>query len=83
MVRRNELLAELVRKELTMGALAKKLGIAPSSLTRKIKGETDFYRGEIEKISQVLDLSGEDVLRIFFAFRLEKTQAGTRKEGIA
>ena len=68
MFKKNELLAELVRKGITMGELAKKLGMAPSSLTRKTNGDSDFYRGEIEKIIQELDLSGEDVLRIFFAF---------------
>lgn len=68
MFRKNELLAELARKGMSMGALAKELGLAPSSLSRKTNGESDFYRGEIEQIIQVLGLSGEDVLRIFFAF---------------
>ena len=68
MFQKNELLAELARKRLTMGVLAKELGLAPSSLTRKTNGESDFYRGEIERIIQILGLSGEDVLRIFFAF---------------
>lgn len=32
-----------------------------------MNGTSDFYRGEIEKIVRLLNLSGEDVLRIFFA----------------
>lgn len=67
MFQKNELKAEVVRQGLTLDELSNAIGINPASLSRKMSGVSDFYRGEIEKIVQVLHLSGDDVLRIFFA----------------
>jgi len=64
---KNEFMAELVRRELTVKTVAQKAGMNAATLHRKMNGESDFYRGEIEKIIQFLGLSGADVLRIFFA----------------
>jgi len=47
--------------------VAKVLGINHVSLYRKMNGTSDFYRWEIEKIIRLFNLSGDDVLRIFFA----------------
>ena len=65
--KKNEFKAEVVRKGLTLAEVARELGLYPASLSRKINGNSDFYRGEIERIINLLNLSGEDVLRIFFA----------------
>lgn len=65
--KKNEFRAEVVRKGMTLEEVAKAIGINYVSLHRKINGTSDFYRGEIEKIIHLLGLSGEDVLRIFFA----------------
>jgi transcriptional regulator with XRE-family HTH domain len=62
----NELRAELVRKELSVEDVAKQMGIDKASLYRKLKGDSEFLRIEIEKLVNILQLSGEDVLRIFF-----------------
>ena len=67
MFKKNEFKAEVVRKGLTLAEVARELGLDPASLSRKINGNSDFYRGEIERIINLLNLSGEDVLRIFFA----------------
>lgn len=67
MFKRNELRAELVRRGMTFEDVAKALEINPVSLYRKMNGTSDFFRGEIETIVHLLGLSGEDVLRIFFA----------------
>jgi len=67
MFRKNELRAEMVREGMTNEALAKAIGITPSSLYRKISGQTDFYRYEIVKISEALHLDDDQMRRIFFA----------------
>ncbi len=62
----NELRAELVRRELSVEDVAKQMGIDKTSLYRKLKGDSEFLRIEIEKLVNILQLNGEDVLRIFF-----------------
>lgn len=51
------------------GCLAKfanDLGITPSTLSIKLKGGSDWTREEIEKSSQLLDLTADEVMAIFF-----------------
>lgn len=67
MFKKNEFKAAMARKELSVADLAKELGIDPATLFRKISGQSDFYRNEIEKLCQLLELSAEDTLKIFFA----------------
>lgn len=67
MFNKNEFRAEVIRRGLTLNQIAEGLGISPTSLNRKMNGESDFFRNEIEKIIHTLHLSGEEVLRIFFA----------------
>lgn len=64
---KNEFKAELARRGLTQRNIAGFLGIDPVSLYRKMTGESDFYRNEIEIIRQKLSLSNRDIMRIFFA----------------
>lgn len=72
MFQKNEFMAELVRRNLTVSSVAKNAGMNTATLHRKMNGESDFYRGEIEKIIQFLGLTGADVLRIFLPKRLRK-----------
>ena len=51
----------------TYETLAKSLGINLSTLYRKLSGESDFTRNEIQIVRSELGLSIEDVDRIFFA----------------
>ena len=64
---KNECKAEVVRRNLTLENVASAIGIDVATLHRKMNGASDFYRSEIEKIIKYLNLSNEDVLRIFFA----------------
>lgn len=50
----------------TLGDVADYLGISNSTLTRKINGESDFYRYEIQLVAELLYLSQEQVSEIFF-----------------
>ena len=67
MFRKNELKAEMARAGMTYETLAKAIDINPSSLSRKINGQTDFYRYEIVKITEILHLDDDTMRRIFFA----------------
>lgn len=67
MFQKNEFKAEVMRRGLSLEDVANELKINPVSLHRKMNGTSDFYRNEIEQIIKLLGLSGDDVIRIFFA----------------
>lgn len=66
MFKKNEFKAAMARKELSAADIAKTLGIDPATLSRKISGQSDFYRNEIEKLCKILELTPEETLGIFF-----------------
>lgn len=66
-------LYHVMSKDTTLGAISAMLEIAPATLTRKMSGESDFTRNEIQKIKKFLGLSIMDADRIFFAEELTKT----------
>lgn len=43
-----------------------RIGVAKSPFYRKMQGEVQFKLDEIQKIREVLNLSDDDVMRIFF-----------------
>ena len=47
--------------------IAKKLGLTPYGLAKKLSGETEFKASEMAGISDVLKLTGEMREEIFFA----------------
>lgn len=67
MFKRNEFMAILALKSLSIAEIAKVLSLSPVTLYRKMNGESDFYRNEIEIIRKFLKLSDEEVFKIFFA----------------
>ena len=67
MFKKNEFRAMLARKEISVSEIAKALNIDPATLSRKISGQSDFYRNEIEKICQILGLTPNETMQIFFA----------------
>lgn len=66
MENRNLLEARLKEKELTPEQLSKKIGLSYTSLNQRLNGRTDFKLGEIKKIRQVLELSIDQMVEIFF-----------------
>ena len=52
---------------MSQAVLADKLGISEASISRKIKGETEFNRNEIKMIKVLFNLSADEVDSIFFA----------------
>lgn len=61
-----ELKKKIRAKYATMAEFAKELGITSSTLSTKLTGESDWKRVEIEKVQQILDLTPDEVLAIFF-----------------
>ena len=62
------LLTQFIKRAgLTQEAFASELGINYSTLFRKMTGESDFTRAEIQIAKKVLNLSLEEADAIFFA----------------
>lgn len=59
--------AQMVLKSQRMCDLSKAIGISKSALYRRMRGTASFNREEIQKIIEVLSLSDETAMRIFFA----------------
>lgn len=64
---REELRAEIARKNLSKRAIAKALGISETSLLMKMRHDREFKESEIKKLVEVLNLTPDDVSRIFLA----------------
>ena len=63
-------LYHVARKNMTLGDISTMLDINPATLTRKMSGESDFTRDEVQRIRKFLDLSVMDADKIFFAEEL-------------
>lgn len=61
-------------RNITQERLSNELGINPTTLNRKMSGESDFFRHEIQQIKSILDLSTEEMISIFFNKKLTQTQ---------
>ena len=59
--------AKVVAEGLTFSAVAVALGINPGTLGRKMSGESDFTRAEIQKLRNILGMSCDEAERIFFS----------------
>lgn len=66
----NKLKGKIVERGLTLKDFADKLNINPSTLTRKLNGEVEFKRDEIMSTIEILGLTPEEVIAIFFAIDL-------------
>lgn len=62
----NLLKAEIIANGKKMTDIADELKISKSALYRKLRGDTEFTRHEIEVIIKTLGMSVEKALKIFF-----------------
>ena len=67
MFKKNEFRAALARAEMTPTDVARALKIDPGTISRKISGQSDFFRDEIEKIRALLGVDWDTIREIFFA----------------
>ncbi len=67
MFSKNLFKAKAVEKGYDMKQISNCLGISESTLYRKMSGNSDFTRNEIQLLRQFLSLSMEEIDAIFFA----------------
>ena len=63
---RNLLEAKLKEKGTNVVEASKIIEVEPSTFYRKMSGQSDFFRKEIEKLVKFLDLSINEMEKIFF-----------------
>lgn len=56
----------MLEKQKSNKDLAFELGISRSAIQRKLSGEVQFSQGELKILIQILSLSDEEVMSIFF-----------------
>lgn len=64
----------LLREGISLQQIAELLGINPATLYRKMKGDSDFYRDEIQQICDFLHLELKEKEEIFFNQEITETQ---------
>ena len=64
---RNAFRAKVVGAGMTLSSLAAEIGISPATLNRKMSGDSDFTRLEIQHIRMILRMTPEEADAIFFA----------------
>lgn len=63
---KNLLLAKMLEHDKTAEELCKACEISLSAFTRKVNGRSQFKQREISVIMKALELTSDDVARIFF-----------------
>lgn len=66
-----------IRAGVSKEDIAKYLGINPATVYRKFNGESEFTLSELRKLKVFLNLSKDDIDRIFFSGELMETQETT------
>ena len=66
MVKVNRLKGLIVEKQVTQEVVAESIGVNRSTFYRKMKNNGDFSLEEAKKIKNVLDLTTEEAVDIFF-----------------
>ena len=62
----NKLRAKITERGMTVKSFCQEFGFVRSTFDRKLKGDYEFTRDEIEKIWEALELTEEEVRDIFF-----------------
>lgn len=67
--------AKVIAAGYTLERIAVEIGINPSTLARKMNGDSDFNRSEMTNIRRILRLNASDFDAIFFAAELTEKKA--------
>lgn len=73
----NLLKSVIALKGKTIKELAKGLGLSKSGMYRKMHGQSEFTRAEIQKLIEILEIDFNTAMEIFFT---EKVSFKTQKE---
>lgn len=66
LMKENLLRAKIVEKGMTIEQFCDKASFVRSTFDRKLTGQTEFNRDEIETIAMVLELTDDEIRNIFF-----------------
>ena len=66
LMKENLLRAKIVEKGMTIEQFCDKANFVRSTFDRKLTGQTEFNRDEIETIAMVLELTDDEIRNIFF-----------------
>ena len=72
--------AKVIAVGFTLERIAIEIGINPATLNRKMSGDSDFTRCEMQNIRRILMLDASEFEAIFFAPELTETQQNNEKE---
>ena len=72
----NELRAEAIRRNLSIGELADRIGISRETLWRRLRNPGSFKISEIRAIQEALCLDAEQVHSLFFSESFLKETRG-------
>ena len=72
----NELRAEAIRRNLSIGELADRIGISRETLWRRLRNPGSFKISEIRAIQEALCLDAEQVHSLFFSESFLKETKG-------
>lgn len=67
MFNRNLFRAKVIAMGMTLEEVARRMGINPSTLDRKMSGNSDFTRSEIQSLRKMLTMTADECDSIFFA----------------
>ena len=67
MFNRNLFRAKVVAMGMTLEEVARRMGINPSTLDRKMSGNSDITRSEIQSLRKMLTMTADECDSIFFA----------------
>lgn len=65
-MRPNALRAKIIEHGMTIGDFCNAAGFVRSTFDRKLNGDSEFTRDELERIMVELELSADEMRRIFF-----------------
>ena len=66
MLNKSRFKAKYIERGLKAAEVARMMKISPTTLYRKLSGESDFTRSEIQAFKERLGLSADEVAYIFF-----------------
>lgn len=68
----SKLLGRMKEYGYTQEKLAQAVGVSVGTMSQKLNNKANFYHPEMQKICELLNITGEDVYFIFFTLEVEK-----------
>ena len=66
----SKLLGRIREHALTQAEVAKKIGVSPATLNKKLRGHTEFTQSEISSLCKLLGICDKEISAYFFTEKL-------------